>query len=301
MENNYGFIVSDLRKELWNAQMDILKRFIDICKSNNLKYIVYGGTLLGTIRHDGYIPWDDDIDIMMPREDYEKFLKIGQEYLGDNYFLQSHHTEKSYVYGHAQIRNTNTTCLISSSYTDLSLNKNCGIFIDIFPCDYVPDDYKERMKHTKKIKRLKQLAQNKVYKYNSKNKFKTILKRLAVFGYFLFHDLEKTIIKYNNLAMKYKDTNTVALASFLPCYEKNVWDKKLFEELTTHKFEDMLVSIPVEYDKILTKMYDNYMEIQENNNNTFHWSMYFDVNKSYKDYKNLSKEEVKELIKQFSF
>ena len=89
------FKVSTLRKKVWQAQLDMVKIFIDICDKYKLKYFAAGGTLIGAIRHNGFIPWDDDIDLMMPREDYEKFIKVAKEELKkEPYFLQHYSTEK---------------------------------------------------------------------------------------------------------------------------------------------------------------------------------------------------------------
>ena len=76
-----GFKVSSERKKVWQTELEMVKLFKNICEANNLKYFASGGTLIGAVRHNGFIPWDDDIDLMMPREDYEKFLDIAQNYL----------------------------------------------------------------------------------------------------------------------------------------------------------------------------------------------------------------------------
>ncbi|MDE7384825.1 MAG: LicD family protein, partial [Anaeroplasmataceae bacterium] len=94
-----GFCVSELRKKVWSKQLEMVKIFIEICEKNNLKYFACGGTLIGAVRHNGYIPWDDDIDLMMPRKDYEDFLRIAPKYLDGKYFLQYNKTEKRYPNG----------------------------------------------------------------------------------------------------------------------------------------------------------------------------------------------------------
>lgn len=287
-----GFLVTSFRKKIWQKELEMVKIFIGICQKHNLKYFASGGTLLGAIRHNGFIPWDDDIDLMMPRRDYEKFLEVARAELDSNYFLQCYKTEKLYPNGHAQIRNNSTTCLMSTSYTDLKLDKNCGIFIDIFPFDDILDDYKLRVKYTKKIGFLKKLCENYIYKN------KNVVKRFIVRSYFWFHSINKTIKKIDLLSKKYENqTNTVALTSFVPGYEKNVWQKDWFDGTLLHPFEDIMISIPKKFDEVLRTEYGEYMKIPENKDGTIHGKCFFDCDNSFERYKDLSKDEFDNLLK----
>ena len=291
-----GFTVSSARKKVWQTELEMVKLFIGICNAHNLKYFVSGGTLIGAIRHNGFIPWDDDIDIMMPRDDYEKFLKVGQAEIPQGFFLQHNGTEKRYPNGHAQIRNCNTACFSSVGYQDLKAGKNCGIFIDVFPYDDVPDDIKKRAKQARKVKFLKRICNAKIYKF-SQNPVKKIIKSLSANLYFAFHSLEKTIEKINTLSQKYNgQTNTVALISFMPGYERNVWKKSWFENTVLHKFEDIEVAIPEAYDEVLRTEFGDYMQIPEDKGGSIHGSCYFDAQTPYKNYENYSADKIKELI-----
>ena len=138
-ENNnyYKFKDGELRElQLKGLEMFLyLKKF---CEQNNLLIYFCGGCCIGTVRNQGFIPWDDDVDVFMPRDDYEIFLKIAPKYFKETkYFLQTNDTERMYFNGHAQIRDNETTCFIKDSYNDLKLGKNCGVWIDIFPYDFV--------------------------------------------------------------------------------------------------------------------------------------------------------------------
>ena len=115
--------ISSWTKEIWAIELDMLYKFMNICNKHNLRWWVDGGTLLGTVRHKGFIPWDDDIDVFMMREDYDKFVDIAKTEITGNYFLQTDWTDDK----------------------DLSVkfDFNQGIFIDIFPFDNVPDDEHE--------------------------------------------------------------------------------------------------------------------------------------------------------------
>lgn len=291
-----GFTVTEGRKRVWQKEIEMVQIFINICKKHHLKYFAASGTLIGAIRHQGFIPWDDDIDIMMPREDYEKFLQVAKEELRDPFFLQHYTTEKNYPNGHIQIRNSQTTCFIHESYVDLKNGKNCGIFIDIFPFDKVFDNYKKRQKYCKKIKVLKALAMWRVYGTPS------FLRRMIVKFYFCFHSLQKTIIKIDRLSknLPNKDKQSlVSIPTFLPGYEKEVWQENWFDEMVDHKFEDIEMAIPAKYDEVLRKEYGDYFVIPEDKGGTMHGQSYFDCDTPFDQYKNITKEEFDQLFVSF--
>ena len=168
-------------KRLQLVELDILKEFIRVCNELNVKYFLDSGTLLGCIRHGGFIPWDDDIDVSMPREDYEIFLKEGQKLLKNKYFLQTYKTDPEYTMGFAKIRNSETT-FIESSVKNLKINH--GVYIDIFPLDGYNDKNKIRNFLNKKAFVLYNLQINKKYdfkiihKNNIKGKLALILSNL---------------------------------------------------------------------------------------------------------------------------
>lgn len=115
--------------DLQKVEFDILVEFDRICRKFNLKYFLFSGTLLGAVRHGGFIPWDDDIDVAMPINDYYKFVKICKTELGEDYFLQTYNTD--YVnFWYAKIRKNNTTMLESGFE---NVNMHHGVWIDIFP------------------------------------------------------------------------------------------------------------------------------------------------------------------------
>ncbi len=295
-----GFTVTEKRKRLWFEQIKLVEEFIKICKKHNLKYIAEGGTLLGAIRHNGFIPWDDDIDLAMPRDDYEKFIRIAKNELPESLFLQHYNTEKKYPNGHIQIRNSNTTFLIKTSYEDLQSGKNCGIFIDIFPLDNLPDDYNTRQKHAKKIKLIKVLAFHKLY--HEQKGLKGLIYSCLANLYFLFNGYEKSIEKMDKLGMKYNNkTNTIGYATFLPTNEKNIFPSNILDEIEYHQFNNIEIAIPKKYDEYLKTQFGDYMEIPENKNGSMHGSVYFDLSESYNEYTDFTKSEILNLIRKNSF
>lgn len=125
--------------QLQETLLEILKDTVSVIEKNNLRYSLDFGTALGAVRHSGFIPWDDDVDISMPRDDYEKFLEISQKELGDKYFVQTLETDKNAFWPYAKIRK-NDTLYVEAALRHAKLNQ--GIFIDIFPLDYVTYDKK---------------------------------------------------------------------------------------------------------------------------------------------------------------
>lgn len=121
-------------RELQGVLLEILKVIDGICSENGLQYYLFYGTLLGAMRHGGFIPWDDDADIVMPRSDYEKLLRIPAEKWPKGYFLQSPYTEKSCRFSFAKVRKDGTAC-ITPEHAHIKMHQ--GIFVDVFPLDEV--------------------------------------------------------------------------------------------------------------------------------------------------------------------
>lgn len=174
-----------------------------ICEKNNIKYFVTAGTLLGAVRHGGFIPWDDDMDIGMLRKDYEEFLKCCSEDLGEEFYLQTWNTDENFPFSFGKIRLIGTHFI--EGFTE-DTNINNGIFVDIFPYDSVPDNKIKRFIQSKEYfiyKRLlwikKGMGQN--MKESKSKAIKFYL--FKIFSIFFTYDrikkhFEKIQKKYNN-------------------------------------------------------------------------------------------------------
>ena len=134
---------SDLEK-LHSLELDIAVTVKEICERHHIRYFLLAGSVLGAIRHKGFIPWDEDMDIGMLRDDYEQFLTACRDELDDNkYFLQTEDTDAAYALPFAKIRLNNTRIIEGFSK---GVPCHQGIFVDIFPFDSVPDDPKLQKK-----------------------------------------------------------------------------------------------------------------------------------------------------------
>lgn len=136
-EERAEFLVTAKRKRIWNVEISLLKELERVCDKYHLRYMAHYGTLLGAVRHKGYIPWDDDLDIVMPRPDYQKLLEIGPTEFHAPFFLQSVYTDANFGMPIAKLRDSRTSAI---QYPDFAPeNMNQGIFVDIFPLDCTYD------------------------------------------------------------------------------------------------------------------------------------------------------------------
>ena len=127
---------TSILSRLHSVELEILKVIDAFCKKNNIQYSLYCGTMLGAVRHKGFIPWDDDIDLCMERNDYNKFIKLWIESNNENFVLQNKDTNDDFTQSFTKIRKNNT-CFLQKNEFDKSYHK--GIFVDILPLDRIPN------------------------------------------------------------------------------------------------------------------------------------------------------------------
>lgn len=154
-----SYFVTPEMKKVWAVELDLLNEFIKMCNANNLKWFADAGTVLGAIRHGGMIPWDDDIDVMMLREDYDRFCELAPKWFKYPYFFQSPKTNPGSIYFHAKIRNSDTTAILNVD-KEFKYPWNQGIFLDVFPIDNIPSNKEELNSYVERISslRIKQMA-----------------------------------------------------------------------------------------------------------------------------------------------
>ncbi|WP_462410352.1 LicD family protein [Neobacillus sp. Marseille-QA0830] len=279
--------VDEKRKKLWKVELDTLEVFKNICEKYNLSYFLIGGAAIGAVRHGGFIPWDDDLDIGMLRKDYDKFVSVATKELKEPYFLQTPLTDKGYFCGGIlRIRNSETTGIIRD---DDRKQINGGIFIEIYPFDGTPDDELERKKHLRAMERmyllLKIASDNNVPKrWYKKVVYKFLQSILRLWK------IENLYSQFQNLSKKYSFSNTKCVDTpSLPYFAKRGIHKYPIEDVTNTAevpFEYTNVSIPCNNDRCLRIHFGDYMVLPPVEERGIHHKnlVFYDPDKPYKEY-----------------
>ena len=271
-------LTAEQLQSLKKCERDMLKEFVDICNRHGIKYFVQGGTLLGTVRHSGFIPWDDDIDVSLPRDEYEKFLAVAEKELPEYYFLQTKDTDPEYPNNFAKIRDSRTTFLETSAR---NLNINHGAYIDIFPLDYYPDGFKAKIFEIKK--KLLTWRINKAFympHMSLKSKLVTLITMI------LFPSLKGAVEKREKLFTSVPPSERVVNNSGA-WLSKEIIPRNWVLNSTEMEFEGIKVNVSDKYDEWLTYVYGDYMSLPpENERVGHHYVDIFDMDKSYTEYIN---------------
>lgn len=260
-ETRKGYTIPAQMKEVWAIQIDMAKHLLDVCKRHGLRIWADGGTLLGTVREHGYIPWDDDMDFLMLREDYDRLVDISDKEFQSPYFFQYLGKEKEYVRGHAQIRYDGTTAI---RYAEVWMPYHQGIFIDIFVYDTIPDDDTEEWRNAlKRADSIEHVLWTSFFHNGSFLSPKTYVTWVYSNLYCLFKGKKNLMDEYQNLFRKYDVPENKRIAP--PCFDRTIFktatkQKDWFRETIYMPFEDFSMPVPIDYDKVLRTQYgDNYM------------------------------------------
>ena len=243
-------------RELQLITLGILKTVVEFCNKNGIRYYLSEGSLLGAVRHEGFIPWDDDLDIAMPRDDYEKFIKLWGKKKIDDCRLFHQSTYKKYYLTFAKVVFMGKCRFLSLIRKGLkSMNDITGPGIDIFPLDETGPISKKLLSRASKIRKYRNILLTKVYYFKTPKKRKRYRFAAAVMSYKAVQ--RKLVSLYT--ADKGKGKQYVTnFASSYPI-NKEIFQKDWFEPARTVKFEDLTVTIPYDSEKILTQIYGDYM------------------------------------------
>ena len=249
-------------EELKTLQKEMLFKVHDFCEANNIRYTLIAGTLLGAVRHKGYIPWDDDIDIAMPRPDYNRFLKIFNGSI-DNLYVIAPEINWNFYAPYANICDKRTLVFEgANSHRGIDM----GIKIDVFPIDGVPDNYDDFFVKLKRINKLNDILRYKRYSLAKMEKnnigqiihfFKYVLNRIRYcansYSYYQ-KQLNKVVT-----SCPYENAKFATTWAFTTIFDR--YDKEIFENYTSLEFEGKQLRAISDYDLWLRKAHGDYMQL----------------------------------------
>ena len=240
------------QKELQVAQLNILKEIDKVCGKHNLTYWLAFGTAIGAVRHSGFIPWDDDIDLFMMAEDLEKLEKL-QRFFPSNIFVQSRRTDPEYGLMITRVRDSNTT-LIENTEIDRDINH--GVFVDIYPVYNSPAERKEHEKFYRNSLIARLLLYGKAPETHG-----AIMK----IGSKIILGLTPKGVRKKQVERIYKKMRNQPETGYLTYAYGNtgkmIFPKEYFYPVVRVDFEDMKAPIPKNNDKLLTQIYGDYMKL----------------------------------------
>ena len=263
-ETRNGYTITAQMKRVWSIQMDMAKKLIDVCHKNGLKIWAASGTLLGCVRDHGFIPWDDDIDMVMLREDYDKLLAIADKEFTHPYFFQTAYSEKApYPREHAQLRYANTAAILPY---DIFADFDQSIFVDIFVMVGIPESEEKIARKIERINKLKFYLQKKTFGYKARiGAPSTWIKWAKLKLHYLLHsfigtyraledELRKDPVSERQFVTK------IGLFSTMQYVTTRNLDKEWYRDTEYLPFEDMQMPVPNGYDQVLKALYGDYMK-----------------------------------------
>lgn len=240
------------KRQIREIQLEILESIHSFCQDKSISYVLWAGSLIGAIRHNGYIPWDDDIDIAMPRPDFNRFMN---EYRNRRFVANCITKDQEFCFTLGKVYDTQTTLIENKYY-----RSNIGVNVDIFPLDGLPDDNKKRVLHSKRIMRYKALIELKQMRFRKgrgiwKNLFLLVCKLILIpISY------RKLTLNMNRLVCKYSFENCNIVANLAwGIGEKESIPKELIKDRDLKDFEGKQFYIPHNYDEVLRNRYGDYL------------------------------------------
>lgn len=275
--------------EIHVRTLEIMDFIHNFCEQNNIKYVLGYGTLLGAIRHKGFIPWDDDFDIQMPRSDFNKFCELFQKEKCGYFKLVCRANDKGYTNGIPRVFDNRFIYeSVGEKKTGVVIS-NMGIFIDIYPFDNFGNDKACAHRLTKMIKRINFLYTIYVNKYSVGNVARKIIRSVvhyilrAIYG---THYNEKVDEKIYKIIKKHTDVSDKFVGQATWEVGENQFDKSWFSDRLLAPYEDRMYWIPKDYDNILRKSYGDYMILPPESQR-----------RSYHGYNIYLKKQIKEICK----
>lgn len=244
---------------LRERELALLRAFIEVCGKLGLRYFVVQGTLLGAVRHGGFIPWDDDIDVGMLREDYEIFLRQGQALLPRDFFIQAHGTDPAYPHGFAKLRDSDSA-FVETTCKELSMHH--GIFIDIFPFDCYPDGAIKQLRLLRKKLLLRYRIRQCLFIPKDRKLTAGNLARWVLMGLsrICYPELERALEAQERLYSSCR-AGKRRINHGSPWGRRECVPKDWLEETVPMEFEGITVMAPKCWHAYLSHVYGDYMQL----------------------------------------
>lgn len=260
---------------LHEADLEIVKEVVRICDENGLMYYMLGGTMLGAIRHKGFIPWDDDIDLGLPRKDYEKFLEIAPKLMPNHLKLVNYKTDPDYHYYITRILDTETK-VIENRFA--SEGKYTNVSIDIFPLDGSPNNSLLRKFYCKKL--LMHRAASSLHFKSLIDKRKRPWHEELLLKFIKLFPTDKIFSFYGQIAMcdkmlkKYDMADSLYTGNCMGAYrDRELVPTEWYGKDTYFDFENIRLRGFKEYDKYLTQLYGDYMKLPPEDRRRIHFTI----------------------------
>lgn len=273
------------QQKVWNEIiLDVLREFIALCQQHGLTYYCCGGTAIGAARHQGMIPWDDDIDVFMPRPDYDRFMEIGKTLASDKYEVLTPYNTPDYSVYFAKLCNKHTSLVEAADHPCI-----LGLYIDIFPLDGASPDKEEAQRQQARFRR----EMNKLEAISSRYSFADYLSLLRqpaewgrfarkTIGFFLREAYRRRLLaRMEAICRRYPyDSSTLVMAYGGSYGPREVFPKAWAEGGVSMPFDGLTVSQMSGYDHYLRQIYGDYMQLPpEEKRASHHTKAYFNFDR----------------------
>lgn len=266
--------------------LELIDEYDRVCRENNLRYFLTGGSLLGAIRHNGMIPWDDDIDVAMPREDYEMLRQIANDKFSQDFSYITNNIDSEYFLCYAKLFHNKTTLVELQDPFYLG-----GVYLDIFPIDGLPSNKFLRSIHYKRFyywRNMSYIVARESSVSTNKNPIKAFCATIRNSIYKKIFSLSYVLRKCDRIASKYSFDNSDMVVNFGGAWgQREITYRSYLVNRVEHSFEGRMLMIPKGYDEFLKTLYGDYMQLPSIENRISH-HRYFYLNLN----RRVSKEDI---------